>query len=79
MSNIEVKTTKGFNVGGTYIKRGSTIPVSEIRAGELLRNGLIEKYDVKNASSHENKKAPEPANKAAPASKSKTAEKPKAE
>lgn len=78
MANIEVKTTKGFNSGGTYITRGSTISVSPSRAGQLLRNGLIEEYDVKSAPGHENKKAPEPDNKAAPATKTK-AEKPKAD
>lgn len=63
MQEIEVKTIKGFNGGAGYIKRGSTITVDEVRAGDLYRNGLIEAYDMKQAPEPENKKAPEPTNK----------------
>lgn len=63
MPEVNVKTIKGFNNGGVYAKRGSTISVDEQRARDLLLNGLIEDYDVKKAAEPENKKAPEPANK----------------
>lgn len=63
MADVKVKTVKGFNNDGVYAKRGSSITVDEQRARDLLRNGLIEEYDVKNAEEPENKKAPEPANK----------------
>jgi len=63
MQDVKVKTIKGFNNGGTYVKRNQEITVDELRARELLRNGLIEDYDVKKAQEPENKKAPEPANK----------------
>ncbi|MCY1452669.1 hypothetical protein D9M71_696070 [compost metagenome] len=46
-----------------YAKRNTEITVDEQRARDLLRNGLIEEYDVKKAEEPENKKAPEPANK----------------
>lgn len=70
MPDITVKTTKGFNTDGLgadqkYVKRGADITIDESLARDLLRNGLIEDYDVKNAEKPENKKAPEPANKAA--------------
>ncbi|MDH0045568.1 hypothetical protein [Pseudomonas juntendi] len=58
-----MKTIKGFNNGGAYVKRNQEITVDELRARDLLRNGLIEEYDVKKAQEPENKKAPEPANK----------------
>ncbi|MDD2002521.1 hypothetical protein ABE484_13400 [Pseudomonas pudica] len=58
-----MKTIKGFNNGGAYVKRNQEITVDELRARDLLRNGLIEDYDVKKAQEPENKKAPEPANK----------------
>lgn len=63
MSEVKVKTIKGFINGGVYAKRGTEITVEESRARDLLRNGLIEEYDVKKAEVPENKKAPEPANK----------------
>lgn len=65
MSEVSVKTIKGFNNDGVYAKRGSTIKVDEQRARDLLRNGLIEEYDMKKAEESENKKAPEPTNKGA--------------
>lgn len=63
MNEIKVKTRKGFLNAGVYAKRGTEITVSEIRAKELLRNGLIEEFEMKSAPTPENKKAPEPANK----------------
>ncbi|HDS0941341.1 TPA: hypothetical protein QDZ12_004660 [Pseudomonas putida] len=63
MPDVKVKTIKGFNNGGAYVKRNQEITVDELRARDLLRNGLIEDYDVKKALEPENKKAPEPANK----------------
>jgi hypothetical protein len=63
MPEVSVKTIKGFNNDGVYAKRGSTITVDEQRARDLLRNGLIEEYDMKKAEEPENKKAPDPANK----------------
>lgn len=64
MPEVTVKTVKGFNNQGVYAKRGSEITVDEQRARELHRNGLIEEYDMKQASDPDNKQAPEPANKA---------------
>lgn len=63
MPDVKVKTIKGFNNGGAYVKRNQDITVDELRARDLLRNGLIEDYDVKQAQEPENKKALEPANK----------------
>ncbi|MPS97501.1 hypothetical protein [Pseudomonas sp.] len=63
MPDIKVKTIKGFNNEGVYAKRNTEITVDELRARDLLRNGLIEEYDVKKAEEPENKKAPEPTNK----------------
>ncbi|MBI6940342.1 hypothetical protein JET76_03215 [Pseudomonas putida] len=63
MPEVKVKTIKGFNNGGAYVKRNQEITVDELRARDLLRNGLIEDYDVKKAQEPDNKKAPEPANK----------------
>ncbi|HDY5025905.1 hypothetical protein [Pseudomonas aeruginosa] len=70
MPELEVKTLKGFINQGSYVKRGSTITVDELRARELRANGLIEGC--------ERKQAPAPENKAAPAQKQKPAGKPKA-
>lgn len=63
MPDVKVKTIKGFNNGDVYAKRNTEITVDEQRARDLLRNGLIEEFDVKKAEEPENKKAPEPANK----------------
>ncbi|MDH0043710.1 MULTISPECIES: hypothetical protein [Pseudomonas] len=63
MPDVKVKTIKGFNNGRAYVKRNQEITVDELRARDLLRNGLIEEYDVKKAAEPENKKAQEPANK----------------
>lgn len=74
MPEVSVKTIKGFNNDGVYAKRGSTIKVDEQRARDLLRNGLIEEYDVKKAQEPENKKAPDPANKGGKAAATKPKE-----
>jgi len=63
MPEVNVKTVKGFNNEGVYAKRNSEITVDEQRARDLLRNGLIEEYDMKQASEPQNKQAPEPTNK----------------
>lgn len=63
MPDVKVKTIKGFINEGQYAKRNTEITVDELRARDLLRNGLIEEYDVKKAEDPENKKALEPANK----------------
>jgi len=65
MPDIEVTTIKGFNNQGQYAKRGCNITVDELRARDLLRNGLIEDYGGKTAAKPENKAASPPANKAA--------------
>ncbi|MFK3973771.1 hypothetical protein ACI2KS_23950 [Pseudomonas sp. NPDC087358] len=64
MNTIDVKTVKAFDNAGEFVNPGRTIPVDEIRAGELLRNGLIEDYTVKASSTPANKQAPRPENKA---------------
>ncbi|KPX26009.1 hypothetical protein ALQ28_03898 [Pseudomonas syringae pv. delphinii] len=63
MPDIQVKTIKGFDSEGTYVKRGSTITVDEFRASDLHANGLIEDYKVKKNAEPSNKKSPEPENK----------------
>jgi len=63
MPDIEVRTLKSFLTDEGYVKKHTTITVDEFRARELLRNGLIEDYDMKKAEVPENKKAPEPSNK----------------
>ncbi|UXH41251.1 MULTISPECIES: hypothetical protein [Pseudomonas] len=63
MPEVKVKTIKGFNNDGQYAKRNTEITVDELRARDLLRNGLIKDYDVKKAQEPDNKTAPEPANK----------------
>lgn len=69
MTDIDVKTTKGFNNEGKYAKRGSTITISPQRAKDLYANGLIEDPKLESqAPAPESKKAPEAANKAAPKS-----------
>lgn len=78
MPEVKVKTLKGFDNAGTYVKRGSTITVDEFRAADLHANGLIEDFKVKKAAEPENKKAPEPDNKAAPKPKADSG-KPKAD
>lgn len=66
MTDIKLKTVKGFEWRGSYAPPRSDIEASEMDARELLRNGLIEDYTVKAATPVENKKAPEPENKSAP-------------
>lgn len=61
---VKVTTLKGFNNEGAYAARNTVISVSEQRARELERNGLITR-DAKRAAEPLNKKAPEPKNKAA--------------
>lgn len=68
MTDIELKTIKGFEWNGAYAPPRSDIVASESAARELLINGLVEDYTVKAADPVENKKAPEPENKAAPKS-----------
>lgn len=63
MPDIKVKTVKGFNNNGVYAKRNSEITVSELRAQDLLRNGLIEDYREKQGVAPENKMAPPADNK----------------
>lgn len=65
MADITVKTIKGFTNLGVYARRGSSITVDEFRARDLLRNGLIEDYELKEAPAPQNKQAPKPENKAA--------------
>lgn len=71
MPDIKVTTKKGFLNAGEYVKKGRDITVDEFRAKELLRNGLIEEYDVKQAVEPENKQAKQSDNKAAPAATTK--------
>jgi len=59
---LTVVALKGFDNGGTYVKRGTEITVSELRARELERNGLISR-DAKRAQVTQNKMAPKAANK----------------
>jgi hypothetical protein len=66
MTDIKLKTIKGFEWRGAYTPPKSEIEASELDARELLRNGLVEDYNVKSAEPPENKKAPEPDNKSAP-------------
>lgn len=79
MPDIKVKTRKGFLNVGEYVKKGRDITVDEFRAKELHRNGLIEDFEVKQASEPENKQAKQPENKAVPAAKPKGEIKNKAE
>lgn len=65
MTDIKVKTVKGFEWRGDYARPGSDIEASELDARELLRNGLIEDYNAKSAEAPANKKAAEPGNKSA--------------
>lgn len=68
MEEIEVTTRAGFLNGRQYVKRGSTIVVDEVRAGDLHRNGLIEDYK---GTKPAEKAAPDPQNKQAPAPRNK--------
>ncbi len=61
---VSVTTLKGFNNAGKYVGRGREIKVTESRARDLERNGLI---------TREAKKAPEPKSKKAPTAKNKAA------
>lgn len=63
MPDITVVTTKGFINGNSYVKRDREITVSELRAQDLLRNGLIKDYREKSAPTPDNKMAPDPDNK----------------
>ncbi|MCY1454577.1 hypothetical protein D9M71_716540 [compost metagenome] len=65
MTDIKLKTIKGFEWRGSYARPGSDIAASELDARELLRNGLIEDYNVKAAEAPDNKMDQEPNNKAA--------------
>lgn len=66
MTDIKLKTIKGFEWRGSYAPPRSDIEASELDARELLRNGLIEDYTVKSAEPPDNKQAPEAENKSAP-------------
>lgn len=63
MPDIKVTTIKGFLNGDAYAKRNSEITVSELRAQDLLRNGLIEDYRETSAPPLQNKMATDPDNK----------------
>lgn len=67
---VKVRTLKGFNDGHRYVRRGTELEVSETRARELERNGLVTR-EAKKAAEPANKKAPEPKNKAAAGAKTK--------
>ena len=69
---VKVTTLKGFNNGDEYARRKTVITVSEQRARELERNGLVAR--AKKAEEPSNKKAPEAKNKAAPDPKAKKAD-----
>lgn len=60
---VKVTTLKGFDNHGQYVGRGREIKVTELRARELERNGLVTR-EAKKAAEPQNKKAPEPKNKA---------------
>lgn len=66
MTDIKLKTIKGFEWRGAYAPPRSDIEAAELDARELRRNGLVEDYTVKAGESPENKKAAEPDNKSAP-------------
>lgn len=66
MTDIKLKTIKGFEWRGTYAPPRSDIEAAELDARELLRNGMVEDYTVKAADPPESKKAPELDNKSAP-------------
>lgn len=64
MTEVSVKTLKGFNNQGVYAKRGSTIKVTVERAKELAQLGLVEEHEVEKAKAEpQNKQASKPANK----------------
>lgn len=67
---VKVTTLKGFNDGPDYVPRNKVLTVTESRARDLERNGLVTR-EAKKASEPSNKKAPEPKNKAAPEAKKK--------
>ena len=71
MTDIKLKTIKGFEWRGEYASPRSDIEASELDARELRRNGMVEDYTVKAAEPLENKKAPELDNKSAPKSQTK--------
>ena len=66
MTDIKLKTIKGFEWRGAYAPPRSDIEATELDARELLRNGMVEDYTVKATDPPENKKAPELDNKSAP-------------
>ncbi|MDR5825837.1 hypothetical protein [Caballeronia sp. LZ043] len=61
---MKVKAEKAFEGQEGYVKRGDVIEVSEMRARELKRVGLVKDVAQKAAPAPSNKKAPEPENKA---------------
>ncbi|MGD1323518.1 hypothetical protein ACNHE5_00920 [Pandoraea pnomenusa] len=62
---MKVKAEKAFDGQEGYVKRGDVIEVSELRARELKRVGLVKNVAEKAAPVANNKKAPEPENKKA--------------
>lgn len=62
---MKVKAEKAFDGQEGYVKRGDVIEVSELRARELKRVGLVKDVAEKAALVANNKKAPEPENKKA--------------
>lgn len=70
---VKVLTLKGFNNTDGYVKRNKQLTVTEQRARELERNGLVTR-ELKAAPAVENKKAPEAKNKAAAEPKVKKAD-----
>lgn len=60
MESVKIVTTKGFLNGSEYVRRGSEIEVSEMRARELQANGLVSR---KMAAEPQNKMAEKTANK----------------
>ena len=61
---VTIIAVKAFLNGMTYAKRGQKLEVTETRARDLERNGLVSRAE-KAAQEPQNKKAPEPENKAA--------------
>ncbi|USE78912.1 hypothetical protein [Cupriavidus gilardii] len=70
--SIKVKTLKGFNNLGGYVGRNREITVTEHRARDLERNGLVTR-EVQKTAEPQTKAAPVPANKKAAEPKNKDA------
>jgi len=64
-----VRVLKPFHNGShhAFVRLGEVLTVTDERAADLARNGLVEPYtEVKAAPTRENKAAPAPLNKAEP-------------